>query len=136
MWSETWRSATDRLQSLETALQSDGASVHRGGDYDRWDLEVRGGLFGSARTLMTVEEHGAGRQMIRFRSWPKCSTRALLLISLFAVLATGAALDHAWHSALVLGTIAILLTSRMIQECTETMATVLHALRHLDTGEL
>lgn len=134
-WSEQWQSATARLESLEAVLQADGASVHRGGDYDRWDLEVRGGLFGAARILMTLEEHGAGRQLVRFRSWPKCSTRGLLLISLFAVLAAGATFDHAWHSAGILGSVAVLLASRMFQECAETMATVLHALRHLGAGE-
>jgi hypothetical protein len=116
-------------------LQADGVSVRRGGDYDRWDLEVRGGLFGAARILMTLEEHGAGRQLMRFRSWPKCSTRGLLLISLFAVLAAGAIFDHTWHSATILGSVAVLLASRMFQECAETMATVLHALRHLGAGE-
>ena len=134
LWSEQWQSAAARLQTLEAALQADGAAVRRGGDYDRWDLEVRGGLFGAARTLMTIEEHGSGRQMVRFRSWPKCSTQGLLWIALFAVLAAGAAFDHAWHSATVLGLITALLISRTVQECTETMATLLHALRHLDTG--
>jgi hypothetical protein len=134
-WSEQWQSATARLESLEAVLQADGASVHRGGDYDRWDLEVRGGLFGAARILMTLEEHGAGRQLVRFRSWPKCSTRGLLLISLFAILAAGATFDHVWHSAGILGSVAVLLASRMFQECAETMATVLHALRHLGAGE-
>ena len=31
----------------------------QGGDYDRWDLEIRGGLLGSLRTRMAIEEHGA-----------------------------------------------------------------------------
>jgi hypothetical protein len=134
-WSEQWQSATARLEALEAVLQADGASVHRGGDYDRWDLEVRGGLFGAARILMTLEEHGAGRQLVRFRSWPKCSTRGLLLISLFAALAAGATFDHVWHSAALLSSVAVLLVSRMFQECAETMATVLHALKHLGAGE-
>jgi glycosyltransferase involved in cell wall biosynthesis len=135
LWSEQWQSATSRLEALEAVLQTDGASVYRGGEFDRWDLEVRGGLFGAVRTLMTLEEHGAGRQLVRFRSWPKCSTRGLLLISLFAVLAAGAMFDHAWHSAALLSSVALLLVSRMFQECAETMATVLHALMHLGAGE-
>src|SRR2546426_6284757 len=30
----------------------------RGGEHDRWDLEVRCGFFGAARLLMGVEDHG------------------------------------------------------------------------------
>src|SRR5260370_39955822 len=43
IWSERWRETARRLQSIETALCSSGAVVIRGGHYDRWDLQVRGG---------------------------------------------------------------------------------------------
>ncbi len=71
IWSETWRSTEDWVGGIEQRLQDAGVVVKRGGDFDRWDLEVRGGLLGSARMLHAVEEHGSGRQMARFRVWPK-----------------------------------------------------------------
>ena len=77
VWSETWRSTEDWVGSIEQELIDAGLVVKRGGDYHRWDLEVRGGLLGSARMLHTVEEHGGGRQMARFRVWPK-TTSALI----------------------------------------------------------
>src|SRR5437867_238724 len=75
IWSERWQGPEERLQAIEVALQARGARVLRGGDYDRWELEVRGGLFGAARTRMAIEEHGAGKQLVRFRSWSRCSTK-------------------------------------------------------------
>ncbi len=34
-----------------------------GGDYNRWDLEVREGIFAAACTLIAIEEHAAGKQL-------------------------------------------------------------------------
>ena len=120
-----------RLQAIEETLKVEGTSGARGGDYDRWDLEVRGGLFGAARLLATTEEHGAGRQLVRFRLWPKYSVQGLVLILLFIALATGAALDHAWYPAIALVLVAVLPACRMLQECAGAMATVQHVLKQV-----
>jgi hypothetical protein len=74
IWSEKWQDPISWLGSLETNLKQLRAVVMRGGDFDHWDLELRGGLLGCARVLMAVEEHGGGNQLVRFRAWPKCST--------------------------------------------------------------
>jgi O-antigen biosynthesis protein len=134
LWSECWRASTEWLQSIEVALRAVGSCVRRGGDYDRWDLEVRGGILGTARTRMAIEEHGAGRQLVRFRSWPKCSAKGLALIILFAILSAGAALDYAWIVSIILGVVAILLALRTLQECARAMATILHILEHPKKG--
>jgi hypothetical protein len=136
MWDEQWRSTEARLQAVEAALQAGGVPVCRGGDYDRWDLEVRGGVFGTARLLMAIEEHGAGRQLVRFRTWPRCSVQGLLLTLLSAALTLGAALDHVWTSAAILGIVAILLATRIFQECAAAMDTLRRALKHIGAGEL
>jgi len=128
LWSEQWQCPMARLQAIEETLRAAGTSGTRGGDYDRWDLEVRGGLFGAARLLATTEEHGAGRQLVRFRLWPQCSVQGLALILLFSALAAGAAWDHVWSSATILVLGAVLPACRMVQECAGAMATVQHAL--------
>jgi hypothetical protein len=46
-------------------------AVRRGDDTDPWDLEVRTGAFATARLIGTVEEHGHGSQMVRWRIWPR-----------------------------------------------------------------
>ena len=107
----------------------------RGGAFDRWDLEIRGGVFGAVRTRMAVEEHGGGRQLIRFRAWPKLAPLAPVLILLSAGLAVGAALGQAWLASVALGAVATFLGIRAFGDCAGAMATYLHALERLARGE-
>ncbi|MGD2074655.1 MAG: glycosyltransferase [Gammaproteobacteria bacterium] len=93
LWHEQWEAPGTTLDVLRDALFESGAIVTTPGDYDAWDLEVRGGLFGRARLLMATEEHGAGRQMLRFRIWPKWTRFALFPVILFTAIAIGSALD-------------------------------------------
>src|SRR5207249_11367721 len=69
MWSEHWQAPDQRLNSIATALRLEGGCVLRGGEHDRWDLEVRCGGLGAARLLMGVDDHGGG-QFVRVRVWP------------------------------------------------------------------
>jgi GT2 family glycosyltransferase len=88
-WHEEWASKESRLEALEARLHDMGATTHRGGDFDNWDLEVAGGLAGFARMLMAIEEHGGGRQLVRYRIEPLFSSLArgaLLTTGLLAFL--------------------------------------------------
>jgi O-antigen biosynthesis protein len=124
IWSEQWQSSEDRLKAIEAALRSEGVVVPRGGDYDCWDLEVRGGLLGSARLRMGIEDHGGGKQLVRFRVWPRCTRLGVSLTVLFAALAVGAAHDRAIGAfAITCGT-AVLLAFRAFVECGTAMAVV------------
>jgi hypothetical protein len=117
------------LRSVEVALQSASIVSIRGGDYDRWDLEVRGGLLGSSHTLLAIEEHGGGKQLLRFRTWPRCSLPGVVVIALFASLCGGAALDHAWVASTILGAVAAALALRMLWECSVATAAILNIVR-------
>jgi hypothetical protein len=128
IWSERWQDPTERLQDLEAALRTCGGVVLRGREYDCWDLEVRGGLLGAARMLMAVEDHGAGTQFVRFRSWPRFSSVAVVLVLLFVLLSAEAVEDQAWTAAAILGTVTVLLTLRTLQECAGATAAVLRTL--------
>lgn len=134
IWSEQWRSAEDRLRQIEKTLRALEANVVRSGDYDRWDIEVRGGLLGGARMRMAIEEHGAGKQMVRTRLWPKCSAGSILLVSAFALLGTWAAADRARAAATVFGGIALLAAVRTYLECAATLGASRKALRMTDAG--
>jgi hypothetical protein len=79
--------------------------------------------------LMAIEEHGAGKQLVRFRSWPVWSFGPLMLLLLFALLSTGAALDHAWAASFILGGVAILLALRMLEECASALMNLMHVLK-------
>ena len=129
LWSETWRSREERLSEVETGLRDAGACVLRGGDFDRWDLEVRGGMLGASRVLTTVEEHGAGRQLVRARSWPRVAPKGLSVALLVAALSALAAWDGAWLLALVFAVCALLVAARILLECGTAMSSTLRALQ-------
>jgi GT2 family glycosyltransferase len=129
IWTEYWQAPEKRLQLLETSLREDGTAVFRGGDFDRWDLTVKGGMLGAMRILMAVEEHGLGQQMVRFRVWPRYSSGGLALTVLCGALAAGAALDGAWVAFALLGFVTAALALRALQECGAAAAAVHRALR-------
>ena len=128
VWSETWSSAADRLEAIEAGARRAGASVMRGGDYDRWDLEIRGGPLGAARLRAAVEERGGGRQLARYKLWPNMSRSAILITALPIVLAVAAAAAQAWVAVAILGPIALVIVARELQECAAGTAIALEAI--------
>jgi GT2 family glycosyltransferase len=128
VWSETWHDAKARLSAVEGALRQSGNPARRGGPFARWDLEVSGGVFGSARLRMGIEEHGAGRQLVRFRVWPRPSRAGCLAVLLLAGSAVGAATDGADEAVAILAAAAVLAGARLVQELASTTAIILRAL--------
>lgn len=128
IWSELWRSPEQWLERLDESLRRAAGQVVQGGAYDRWDLEVPGGMLGSARMRMAVEEHGAGRQLVRFRLWPKLWYPGFVITMLLAALSLGAAVDGVWLACAILGTAAVLLSVLVIQDCATAVGILLRAL--------
>jgi hypothetical protein len=116
-WSERWQSSDERLARIEAELQRTGGAVIKGGDYDRWDLQVRGGLLGVARMRMAVEEHGGGRQLIRVRSWPKWSRVGLVATVWFGLLSAAAAWNGELVTSVILGAVALLTIVSSFRDC-------------------
>lgn len=127
-WSETWQTAERRLESLENSLRTQGAIPLRGSDYERWDLEVRGGALGACRLRMAIEEHGAGRQMIRFRCWPHFPSAGLTCISISALAAAVAALDGALGAFAFFAALAGFTAYRAIKQAGARMAAIREAI--------
>jgi GT2 family glycosyltransferase len=128
LWSERWRPAQEWLGRVEAGLRSAGAAFRRGGDFDRWELQVRGGLFGAARIRMAVEEHGGGRQLARYRVWPRCSGPAVALFAALAGQIAAAAADGAAVAATVLGIVFGALVLRLVSECGSATASAIRAI--------
>jgi hypothetical protein len=128
LWSEHGKTAEGRLSSIEKTLKKTSTAVIRGGDYDRWDLEVRGGPLGSARLLLAVEEHGGGRQLARFRLWPRVSRTGAVVVIFVGALFAASALSGAWAAAALLGGAALLLALRELQECATGIAAAVEAI--------
>jgi hypothetical protein len=127
-WSECWQGTEERVRRLSSALGHEGAVVASGGDWDRWDLSVRGGLLGCARMRLGLEEHGAGQQLVRVRTWPRAGRPALVLLALLAGLAALAAAGSATTAVIVLAAFAAIVLGRLLYECSVACATVRAAL--------
>jgi hypothetical protein len=132
VWSEQWTSAEDRLRGLEARLAARGAAVIRGGDFDRWDLEVRGGLLGAARVRVALEEHGSGRQLVRVRLWPRASRLGLAVAAVLAGLCAPAAATGEMLAAAVLAVGAAVPAAVGWRACAAATATFLRELGGID----
>jgi hypothetical protein len=110
-------------------------AVRRGGEYDRWDLEVHIGALATARTRLTVEEHGRGTQLIRLRIWPRLPARTLfgLLLPLVA-LAAGGLWSGDVVPAVVVMLVAATLGLRTVQESGAALAAIDRAAGELLAG--
>jgi hypothetical protein len=95
-WSESWRSSEDWLSDIEMQLISLDLGVRKGGNFNRWDLQVIGGLFARCRCLLTIEEHGANRQFLRLKCRPVYTLFPVLLLLPLAALTVYAAFDRQW----------------------------------------
>jgi GT2 family glycosyltransferase len=128
IWSETWRTPEQWLRHLQARLRSEGNIGFAGGGYDDWDLEIQGGMLAAVRTRIAVEEHGAGRQMLRFRIWPRYSIFGSLIFALIACFSLAAAYDSSWSAAALLFSISLILGGRMLHECALAMHRLTHVL--------
>ncbi len=127
-WRESWQDPFAALTAVQDELCDLGAIVRFGGDFDVWDLEVRGGTLAGVRIVTLVEEHGQGRQLTRWRCAPTCSAIALWSTLALFVLASVAALDEAFVAAGVLGVLSLALGLRVVTEAASAMATTREAL--------
>ena len=114
IWSEKWRESDEWLSDIENALIELKTRVTRGGDFDRWDLQTRNGISSVIRSLFTVEEHGAGKQLIRMKTWAKPSIPFVISLLFFSSLATFAALDGVMVVASLLGLLCLLVVAEYI----------------------
>jgi hypothetical protein len=133
VWSERWQSHKQWLSELETSLKTRRVPLVCGGDFDPWDMEIKGGFLGSARLLMAPEEHGSGKQYLRFLVWPRMSVWGSGLLGLFVLVAVAAALDGALLVSIVLFCCAALLFFRFRYEAKTAALPFSAAIRDLDS---
>ena len=105
--------------------------VARGGDYDDWDLEVWTGTLGFIRLITVIEEHGGGKQMLRFQIYPAVTPGRLAVPVLLGGMAMAAAIAGAGWVSGILGLPSFAFALRVIHDCGEASAAVLQGLDHL-----
>ncbi len=132
-WSEEWHDAATWLSDIESMLRERGAMVIRGGDFDRWDLELRRGLFASTKVMLAIEEHGGGRQLARLKMWPRFSPTAAIIASSSVLLAIFAANAREAIPAILFSGIFAGIVVRTLQESAGTMRETADALHSRET---
>jgi GT2 family glycosyltransferase len=115
IWSENWAAPEEWVRRTERLLVAGGAVCRRGGECDRWDLEVRGGTLAGMRILGAPEEHGSG-QLVRFAFRPHWSLAGLATLAFMLALGAGAALSGAAIAAGSIGAMAAALAVRTVHE--------------------
>ncbi len=130
IWNEDWKSPEDWLTNFESVLRDKKVEVKRGGIYDQWDLQVREGLSMPTRVLMAIEEHGSGKQLVRFRIWARYKLMNLIPVAFFLLIGILAAIDQAWLAAIVLFGITTVLSFCLFQHCLPLTLSCLRELEH------
>ncbi len=132
IWTEQWAEPETRAQFIADTLREERIRFQTGGPFDRWDLGVPGGLLGSARLLVAVEDHGGGTQYVRLRVWPRCSWGAVISVGLLTPSALAAATDNAWLGAGILACGALAVAIRTIWESGASMGALVAAVNRLE----
>lgn len=124
-WSEKWYSAEDYLTALEQGLIDQQVIAQRGGDFERWDLQAGNKLFTHVRCLLTVEEHGAGKQYVKIKSTVSFTVFSLAALLTMAALSSLSFLHQQW----VVGAVFAFFATVILLKCTFEKSNVLHTLQ-------
>lgn len=136
LWSEAWRSPGQWLGRIQKVILSENIPLVCGGNFDPWDLEIRGGMLGRAHLLMAVEEHGQGKQQLHFSVKSLISGWVLGLSAALGGIGIMAALDGAYFVAVVMIVLAAVLIGRSRTEslmAVRSFSTAIQSLDGLDT---
>jgi GT2 family glycosyltransferase len=126
VWTERWRSPEERLRELERELRARFVHVARGGDFDRWDMRVRVGPLASASVRMAAEEHGHGRQLVRYRIWPRVSRLLPAVVAALLLWLVGS-IDRDPFVAVAIASLLILIAARAMLEAAASLGVLLNA---------
>ena len=119
-----WKSNETWLDEIEQNIINLKARVKRGGDFDKWDIKTRNGLFSTAKGIITVEEHGANQQYVKLRYWAKYSLSGLLLIAVLVAITTFSAMEQSWLATSFLSIPTAAVTTKYILDS----ASVVHCI--------
>jgi O-antigen biosynthesis protein len=131
-WHERWRPLAERVAALERSLRDGGLRVRRADGCERWELHTAAGAFGGVRLRAAVEEHGAGRQLMRVRVSPNVPRLGRWALGGLVACAVVAAAFGEWTTAAVAGAPLALLLACATVECGTATAVALRAVRALE----
>jgi hypothetical protein len=106
--------------------------VRRGSDFDHWDLQVRSGLFSSGRGILAVEDHGGGKQFLRFKCQTFYSFSGYLLSATLCALAVIAAVNMELLVASIFWLMFTVAVYRYLVETAACLDSLYHAFQSLN----
>ncbi len=131
-WSEAaWKANETWLEEIESNLITLKARVKRGGDFDRWDLQVRSGLFTTANGILTVEEHGANKQFVKMKYHVRHSWSILFFLAALISIDVAAALEHAYAAFAALLFFTLMVIVKYVWDVVGVVGCVQHAFDEL-----
>ena len=131
-WSEgDWKANETWLEEIEKNIIGLKARVRRGGEFDKWDIKTKNGLFSSAKGVLTVEEHGANKQYIKFKYWGKYSISGLLLIAALISITTFAALDQSWIAMAFLSLLTAVIAYKYLLDSASVVNCIVSGFKNL-----
>jgi O-antigen biosynthesis protein len=135
-WSETWKSGEEWLDKVKYFLEKQSNRVIPGGVFDRWDMEnhSHGGVFASVRTLLTTEEHGMGKQMIKLRWRIVVSPITFSALGGFSITTYFAFKAAAFISFAIFLTVTLLLGIKVLSDTLGAIHGLVVAVRNLPVG--
>ena len=138
LWTTESHSPEDRIAGIVEQLRRERVVVRSGDEFSRWDLEVQGGMFGGARLLLAVEDHGAGAQYVRTSIRPCLRCGAGILVGVLSVLTLLAAVDGAPVASVFFGSLTILLAAcvwRQMGAAATALVNATHKLRPHESAQ-
>ncbi len=136
LWSENWKSNEDWLHLIETNLIESKTKVRRGGEFDRYDLETNVGMFAFCRGLFVIEEHGAGKQLVRLRCQARYSMFGIIPFIILATLALFAVFDNSLFAAAILSAFSLLIGIAMLRDAARATENFSLAFSELNRTEI
>jgi hypothetical protein len=127
LWSEEWQAAETWLTRVEKNLVILRSRIKRGGDFDNWDLQVNNGLFAKGRGLLTIEEHGAGKQYLRLKCKAIFAPVAFMVSFFLAGLCIWAAWDHQFVVSGIFGFFLSITVFRSLYEADSSLCSLYYA---------
>ena len=109
------------MRTVDADLYRAGVAVARGGPTDRWDLEARTGAFASARVLGTIEEHGHGQQLVRWRVSPRIWPGSVVAVVFLALVSSLAVIDGRWLVSAIGALSLIVLVFRVVLDAGQSV---------------
>ena len=133
-WSEHWRPIEEWLIDIQTGLERLNNKIKKGGDYDRWDIKSRSGIFASVQSLLTIEEYGMGKQYLILNTKLLVSIFGVTILLVLVILSYLAFVNQAIISSIFLGVSAFLIGLKILADSCGAIGSIQEVVIDLSDG--